>query len=195
MEKYTEFEEMRVQLALLNKKLQQENIVNERLMRRIMKDKASFIRRKAIIESVVIIGMIPFYLWMMPQLTGLSMRLCIFTAFFMVLALGYNYYIHSHFNPQEFIHGNLIKARKDTLRMKKLYANWIKFIGIPFIIVFLSWFIYETMHLYQGEELQCVMTGIIVGIVIGGCIGICQFLKIQRNADDILAQIEELSDD
>ena len=37
MERYNEFEEMKAQLALLNKKLEQETIVNERLIRRSMK--------------------------------------------------------------------------------------------------------------------------------------------------------------
>ena len=40
MEKYTELEEMKAQLALLNKKLEKETIVNERLIRRAMKNKA-----------------------------------------------------------------------------------------------------------------------------------------------------------
>ena len=195
MERYNEFEEMKAQLALLNKKLEQETIVNERLIRRSMKEKASSLRRKAIIESVVSLIMIPYFIWVMPQLIGLSTGFCLFVCFMLALALGYNYYIHSHFRPDEFVYGDLIKAKKDTLMLKKFYANWLKFIGIPFIIVFLGWFAFEIKQHFQGEELQSILGGMAIGLVLGVIIGTYRYLKTQRMADDILTQIEELSED
>ena len=195
MERYNEFEEMKAQLALLNKKLEQETIVNERLIRRSMKEKASSLRRKAIIESVVSLIMIPYFIWVMPQLIGLSTGFCMFVCFMLALALGYNYYIHSHFRPDEFVYGDLVKAKKNTLMLKKFYANWLKFIGIPFIIVFLGWFAFEIKQHFQGEELQSILGGMTIGIVLGVIIGTYRYLKTQRMADDILTQIEELSED
>ena len=195
MGRYNEFEEMKAQLALLNKKLEQETIVNERLIRRSMKEKASSLRRKAIIESVVSLIMIPYFIWVMPQLIGLSTGFCLFVCFMLALALGYNYYIHSHFRPDEFVYGDLIKAKKDTLMLKKFYANWLKFIGIPFIIVFLGWFAFEIKQHFQGEELQSILGGMAIGLVLGVIIGTYRYLKTQRMADDILTQIEELSED
>ena len=195
MERYNEFEEMKAQLALLNKKLEQETIVNERLIRRSMKEKASSLRRKAIIESIISLIMIPYFIWVMPQLIGLSTGFCLFVCFMLALALGYNYYIHSHFRPDEFVYGDLIKAKKDTLMLKKFYANWLKFIGIPFIIVFLGWFAFEIKQHFQGEELQSILGGMAIGHVLGVIIGTYRYLKTQRMADDILTQIEELSED
>ena len=90
MNTYTELEEMRAQLAILNKKLKKEAIVNERLMRNSMKDKAWTLRRKAIVEAIITIIGIPYFIWVMPNLLGLSTDFCIFTCFFMILALGYN---------------------------------------------------------------------------------------------------------
>ena len=195
MERYNEFEEMKAQLALLNKKLEQETIVNERLIRRSMKEKASSLRRKAIVESIISLIMIPYFIWVMPQLIGLSTGFCLFVCFMLVLAIGYNYYIHSHFRPDEFVYGDLIKAKKNTLMLKKFYANWLKFIGIPFIIVFLGWFAFEIKQHFQGEELQSILGGMTIGIVLGVIIGTYRYLKTQRMADDILTQIEELSED
>lgn len=195
MERYNEFEEMKAQLALLNKKLEQETIVNERLIRRSMKEKASSLRRKAIVESIISLIMIPYFIWVMPQLIGLSTGFCLFVCFMLVLAIGYNYYIHSHFRPDEFVYGDLIKAKKNTLMLKKFYANWLKFIGIPFIIVFLGWFAFEIKQHFQGEELQSILGGMAIGLVLGVIIGTYRYLKTQRMADDILTQIEELSED
>ena len=186
---------MRAQLALLNKKLQQESIVNERLMRRIMKDKASFIQRKIIIEGIVTAFMIPYLAWGLSQIANVSTAFTCFTCFFILLALACDVYIYRNFRPQEFMQGDLVKARKDTLRLKRIYANWIRYVSIPFIIVFFSWFIYELNRLYQGEDLFKMITSMAIGGIIGLCIGLRSYFKIQRNADDILAQIEEFSND
>ncbi len=193
MEKYTEFEEMKAQLALLNKKLEKEVIVNERLIRRAMKEKATGIRRKIIVWGIATILMVPYFIWVMPAVVGLSMEFCCFVAFFLLLASGYSGYIYMNFRPQEFVQGDLISARKDTLKLKKLYAFWLKFIGIPFIIVFLSWFFYEVTRLYQGEYLEGILTGMVVGALIGGVIGSFQYRKIQRAANDIIEQINEVN--
>ena len=195
MNNYSELEEMRAQLVILNKKLEKETIINEQLMRKAMKDKAWSLRKKAIAEAIVTAIMIPYFIWVIPNLLDVSMEFCIFTCFFMALALGYNYYIFSHFRPDEFIYGSLIKARKDTLMLKKLYANWLKFIGIPFIVVFVGWFAYEMTQLLQGEALHSVLAGMAFGVILGGIIGTCRYIKTQRTANDILQQIEELSND
>ena len=192
MERYNEFEEMKAQLALLNKKLEQETIVNERLIRRSMKEKASSLRRKAIVESIISLIMIPYFIWVMPGLCGISVEFCAFVCFFLVLALGYNYYIHTHFRPDKFAHGNLLEARQDTLMLKKFYANWLKFIGIPFIVVFFAWFIHDMAQVIHGEALQGVLGGMAIGVVIGSIVGIYRYRKTQRTADEILAQIEEM---
>ena len=187
-----ELMEMREQLAILTQKLEKETIVNERLMRSAIKAKASWIRRKAIIESTITLIMLPYFIWVMPGLCGISVEFCIFTCFFMVLALGYNYYIHSHFQPNKFTHGNLLEARKDTLMLKKFYANWLKFIGIPFIVVFFTWFIHDITQVIHGEELQDALGGMAIGIVLGSIIGIYRYKKTQRTADEILEQIEDM---
>ena len=101
-----ELQQMKEQLAILTQKLDKETIVNERLMRNAMKNKASWLRRKAILESAITLIMLPYFIWVMPGLCGISVELCVFTCFFMVLALGYNFYIHTHFQPEKFTHGH-----------------------------------------------------------------------------------------
>lgn len=187
-----ELQQMKEQLAILTQKLDKETIVNERLMRKAMKDKAAWLRRKAIIESAITLIMIPYFIYVMPGLCGISTEFCIFTCFFMVFALGYNYYIHTHFQPDKFVHGDLLEARKDTLMLKRFYANWLKFIGIPFIVIFLGWFVHDISRVMQGEELQGALGGMAVGVVLGLVIGIYRYRKTQYTADEILKQIEEL---
>ena len=187
-----ELQEMKEQLAILTQKLEKEAIVNERLIRQSMKNKASSIRRAAIVESIITLIMIPYSIWVMPNVIAISTGLCCFTCFFMVLALVCNYYIHSRFRPDKFVLGNLLEVRKDTLMIKRFYINWLKFIGLPFIIVFFSWFVHDIRIAYPGEDLNGIYYGIGFGILLGTIIGTILFKKIQNTADEILEQIEEM---
>ena len=187
-----ELQEMKEQLAILTQKLEKETIVNERLLRQSMKNKASSNRKRAIVESIATLIMIPYFIWVMPGLIGISVGLCSFTCFFMIAALAYNFYIHSHFQPEKFAHGNLLEARKDTLRTQKLYSKWQMYIGIPFCIVFISWFAYDISQVMHGEELQGALGGVAIGCVLGVIVGTFIHKKMQRAMNEILEQIEEM---
>ena len=187
-----ELQEMKEQLAILAQKLEKETIINERMIRQSMKNKASSIRRRAIVECIVTLIMTPYFIWVMPNLVGVSAGLCCFACFFMIAALAYNFYIHSHFQPEKFAHGNLLEARKDTLRTQKLYSKWQMYIGIPFCIVFISWFAYDISQVMHGEELQGALGGVAIGCVLGVIVGTFIHKKMQRAMNEILEQIEEM---
>ena len=189
-----ELQEMKVQLELLTKKLERETIVNERLIRHSMKEKANTLRRNIIIESLVCITMIPFFIWILPQISPHSMYFCAISTAFMVLALAYNYYMYREFHTKDFAEVNLIEARKATLKFKRLTQRWTFCIGIPFLMVFIPWFVYENALVYKGEMLQIPLISAAIGLLIGGVIGIYQFNKTLRTTDEILMQIEELEE-
>ena len=189
-----ELQEMKAQLELLTKKLERETIVNERLIRSSMKEKANTLRRNIIIESLVCIIMIPFFIWILPKISPHSLYFCAFSVAFMVLALCYNYYMYREFHTQDFSDANLIEARKATLKFKRLTRRWTYCIGIPFLMVFIPWFVYENAQVYKGEMLELVLIFAAIGLLIGSVIGIYQFNKTLRTTDEILMQIEELEE-
>lgn len=186
--------EMKEQLSLLIKKLDKETIVNERMIRRSMKEKADRLNRRLIVESLVALIMIPFFICVLPNLSKVSMPFCIFSAGFFALAILYDFYMYLRFRPQKFIEGNMIEARRDTLNFKKQTLRWTYCIGIPFLVVYIAWFVYEKMQYYQGEILKIVLVSALIGFLIGGAIGINVFIKTLRTTDDILNQIEELEE-
>ena len=186
--------EMKEQLSLLIKKLDKETIVNERMIRRSMKEKADRLNRRLIVESLVGLIMIPFFICVLPNLSKVSMPFCIFSAGFFALDVLYNFYMYIRFSPRKFIEGNMIEARRDTLNFKKQTLRWTYCIGIPFLVVYIAWFVYEKMQYYQGEILKIVLVSALIGFLIGGAIGINIFLKTLRVTDDILMQIEELEE-
>ena len=186
--------EMKEQLSLLIKKLDKETIVNERMIRRSMKEKADRLNQRLIVESLVALIMIPFFICVLPNLSKVSMPFCIFSAGIFALAILYNFYMYIRFRPQKFIEGNMIEARRDTLNFKKHTLRWTYCIGIPFLVIYIAWFVYEKMQYYQGEILKIVLVSGLIGFLIGGAIGINVFIKTLRTTDDILSQIEELEE-
>ena len=186
--------EMKEQLSLLIKKLDKETIVNERMIRRSMKEKADRLNRRLIVEILVSLIMIPFFICVLPNLSKVSMPFCIFSAGFFALGVLYDFYMYLRFRPQKFIEGNMIEARRDTLNFKKQTLRWTYCIGIPFLVVYIAWFVYEKMQYYQGEILKIVLVSALIGFLIGGAIGINIFLKTLRATDEILMQIEELEE-
>ena len=186
--------EMKEQLSLLIKKLDKETIVNERMIRRSMKEKADRLNQRLIVESLVALIMIPFFICVLPNLSKVSMPFCIFSAGFFAIAILYDFYMYLRFRPQKFIEGNMIEARRDTLNFKKQTLRWTYCIGIPFLVVYIAWFVYEKMQYYQGEILKIVLVSALIGFLIGGAIGINIFLKTLRATDEILMQIEELEE-
>ena len=186
--------EMKEQLSLLIKKLDKETIVNERMIRRSMKEKADRLKRRLIVEILVSLIMIPFFICVLPNLSKVSMPFCIFSAGFFALGVLYDFYMYLRFRPQKFIEGNMIEVRRDTLNFKKQTLRWTYCIGIPFLVVYIAWFVYEKMQYYQGEILKIVLVSALIGFLIGGAIGINIFVKTLRATDEILMQIEELEE-
>lgn len=186
--------EMKEQMALLKQKLEKETIVHEQLMRKVMKVKADSLRTKAILESILALTAIPVFTWVMHSLFHFSIALCLFFGIVVTCAQIYSYYIHHHFRPKDFINNSVIEAKKETLQLKTYYANWLKYISIPFDITFLIWFIYEAIQLSQANSTSTIIFSIsfVVIFIAVFILAMGQYYKIQRTADEIIGHIEEL---
>lgn len=186
--------EMKEQMALLKQKLEKETIVHEQLMRKVMKAKADSLRTKAILESTLALTVIPVFTWVMHSLFHFSIALCLFFGIAVTCTQIYSYYIHHHFRPKDFINNSVIEAKKETLRLKTYYTNWLKYISIPFDITFLTWFIYEAIQLSQANSTSTIIFSIsfVVIFITVFILAMGQYFKIQRTADEIIGHIEEL---
>ena len=184
-----ELTEMKGQLSILTQKLEKEKIVNDRMMRRATKEKISKLQRHALIKAIAIAFAIPYTCWVTHWL-GISPWFCAFTSALLAIALYADYCIHRNLRANEAMQGNLMDVRKKVLHIKQAYRDWIKF-SIPILIVWLTWFVYE---ICQNPDIpqEAIFTGIGSGGVFGGIIGFLEYRKIQRSADEILQQIEEM---
>ena len=86
--------------------------------------------------------------------------------------------------------GNLVDVSNDIIRMKRMHFNWLKF-SIPFMILWLSWFVVENLDAYDAKY---VLIGVIFGCIIGGILGISFFRRNRRMMSEILDQIKDLTE-
>lgn len=184
-----ELMEMKEQLSILTKKLEKEKIVNDKMMRRAIRGKISKMQRHALIKAIAIAFAIPYTCWASYWL-GISPWFCVFTCSILGIALYSDYRIHRNLRGNEAMQGNLLDVRKKVLHIKQAYRDWIKF-SIPILFVWFAWFAYEICR-HPDIPKEIIFTGMGAGSIFGGIIGVLQYKKMQRNADEILQQIEDM---
>ena len=188
----TQFEDMRQQLNTLKKKLGEQEIVNDRLMRRSMRNEVNTITRRYYIIMAVALFMVPYGYWCFVKLSGLSIFFWIVTSIFMLVCAGATFYNSRKISDPELMNHNLVEARKKVASAKKFEANWLLF-GIPAVILWLGWFFYEIYQIQGGDFNNGFFWGGCVGGIIGAFCGIKFHFKTQRQYQDVIDQIEDLT--
>lgn len=189
METNKEMETMRMQMAELKRKLDEQVVVNSKMVKKAMKSKSQWIKRKYTVMIAVCAIMTP-YNFIVFQKIGFSLLFCVITSVFMAVAGVYTYY------NMKIVQGcfdmgiSLVEAGERFVKAKKRDSDWLK-IGIPFVIPWLVWFTLEAYRMYPDGIL---MSGGLSGAVIGLVCGTAIHMRIQRRYKDIIANIKELTD-
>ncbi len=191
MENYTELQQMREQLNTLHKKLSNQEIINEALIRASIGKKIKSINRDTIIQVVAATLAIPLF-FLLRNLIGLSLNLVIVTSLFFIVAIAYSLYTNSKVLNNNIYTGSLVKTRLNVLKFKQLEWRWLWF-SIPFGIFWATWFTYEIKSLIPNPEPLYI--GGTIGGIIGLICGINIFRNDQRRANEIISEIEILQKD
>lgn len=189
-----EFEEMQQQMAMLKNKLNQQEIVNDRLVRRSMRNEVNTITRRYYIIMAIGLFMVPYGYWCFVKLCGLSLLFWIVTSIFMLVCVGATYYTNCKISDHNLMNRNLVEARKKVASAKKFEANWL-FFGIPAVVLWMAWFLYEVYQLHGGALTNGIFWGGCIGGIIGAICGLSINFRTQRQYQDIIDQIEDLTAD
>jgi len=187
-----DLENMRQQMTMLKNKLNQQEIVNDRLIRRSMRNEVNTIARRYYIIMAIGLFMIPYGYWCFVKLSGLSIFFWIVTSIFMLVCVGATYYTLRKINDPDMMNRNLVEARKKVACAKKFEANWL-FFGIPAVVLWLGWFLYEVYQIHGGAIDNGFFWGGCIGAIIGAICGLSINFKTQRQYQDIIDQIEDLT--
>ena len=184
-----ELNEMKEQISLLRRKLEKETIVNEKLIRASMRDKLKAVKWRSYILCAVAIGACP--LWATPIFDFHSIWFKGVTIAFLFIAVAYEIYCNQLLSTQNYSNGNLIDEARKLSRYKQLSRQWHWF-SIPFLFIWLSWFVYEATSVGDFHANNILIGGLIGG-TIGGVIGWRIYRKGQNTVSEVIEQIEELT--
>ena len=188
-----ELEQMRSQIGMLKQKLEQQAIVNDTHIRNSMKSKISDLNRTVLgtifagIFAVVFAPM-TFYI------QGCSLLFVIGTAVMLAVCLGLTIAQKINLSRMtDLSQSNLVETAERLNKTRTHYKEWYR-IAIPMLLVWVGWMIYEMVNTIGIESPTAIgfYCGAGVGLLIGGIIGSRINRKVVRQANEILAQIEEL---
>ena len=188
-----ELEQMRTQIGMLKQKLEQQAIVNDTHIRNSMKSKISDLNRTigaTIFAGIfaIIFAPVTFYV------QGCSLIFVIATAIMLAVCLGLTIVQKINLGSMmDLSQDNLVETARKLSKVRTHYKEWYK-IAIPMILVWGGWMIYEMVQVLGIESPTAIgfYCGAGVGLLIGGIIGARINRKVVRQANEILAQIEEL---
>ncbi|MGP1550856.1 MAG: hypothetical protein ACTTI4_09105 [Prevotella fusca] len=194
--KHTEFEEMRQQLGILKNKLENQTLINDKLIRQSMLDKMSSMKKYTWFSFLVLLFIYYAY-YEARKIFNLSWWFYGFTVIFMTFSVCFDAYIN-RVNKKDFLNGDLIAASLQMQRMKKLRKISL-LCGISILTIWVPWIcleVYNGLGVANGGENESLfysmMIGGGVGLIIGVVIGISIYFRMQRINSDIIQQIDEL---
>ena len=188
-----ELEQMRSQIGLLKKKLEQQAIVNDAHIRNSMKSKISDLNRTVrgtIFVSIFAIVVAPVIFYVQ----GCSLAFVIATAVMLAMCLGLTIIQKIKLGRMDDLsQGNLVETVANLSKVRTHYKEWYK-IAIPMILAWGGWMIYEMVNAIGVESPTAIgfYCGAGVGLIIGGILGSRINRKVVRQANEILLQINEL---
>ena len=188
-----EISEMREQLATLKKQLNNQSIINDRLIKEAISQKISHINRSGVVFSALCAFYIPAG-FVSFRMIGFSLPFCIATSLLFLIFLVGMIIGHHDLRNQTLHSGDLISTYKAVAHTRKVYQNWRKW-AAPLAVVWIAWGGYDiyTNVTQDVELLRTIAIAGSVGAIIGGYIGNIQHRKTLRATDEIMRQIEELN--
>jgi len=197
--KHTEFEEMRQQLDILKNKLDNQTLINDKLIRQSMLNKMSFMKKYTWV-SFLMLPYTYYVYYKVRDMFYISWWFYGFTLIFLTLSVCFDAYIN-HINKKDFLNGDLIAASLQMQRMKKLRKKSLLY-ALPLLTIWVSWFVielYNGLGATKGGDHTSMFYGMLVGcgigLIVGVAIAIWLYLRMQRINSDIISQIDELTKD
>lgn len=188
-----ELDDMRRQISLLKEKLDNESIINDKLMRSVMNTKVdkvdSYLLKLLIILPFTMALMYLDFAIMFPISTA-----CLIATEIMLVCCGIFIYLNKRLLASaDLAGGNLVEECRKLVRFKKREIRYL-YVSIPLLAVWMAWLTYELQHCGEDPEAMVFLSwGCVVGGIIGFCIGLYKFRSMIRNINEVVRQIEEIS--
>lgn len=184
-----EMEQLKEQISLLNKKLERETIVSEKLLRDVMSSKISKANNYAWIDLAmgIIAALLFFIVFISGQCSGWFL---LFTVLMLVASVIISF-MTNKVKSEDLMSEDLIEVKKKALLMKQQKRNTLLYFSIPILIVWFPLAIYDISYRQYPDFFWGHAIAMLVGGVIGFLIGLRMYYKMQHHVTDVLNQIKE----
>ena len=189
-------EEMRRQMTIMQKKLHNETIVNDRLLRESMKHNYASINRYLVLESAIFMPIIVLAFPFIALVFHLSWGPVIAIILLCLAGVIFDYKV-SHIKEETFMTDDLIPTALRLQRAKRLSALQM-LVSLPLILLWFVWFIIDFFLSinYDSEDLTSAawggLTGGCIGLVCGLIFAIQLYHKQQKTRQQVIDQINDL---
>ena len=141
---------------------------------------------------IISLLMIPYGYWAFVKLNGSSIGVWITMSILMLIVFGYTLYTGRYLRANDLYNSNLIDARQKVAKAKKLDSDWLKF-GIPAGLLWIIYFIYDKYQQISDDSFWIFAASMTIACILGVLIGLKIHYRNQDNYQEIVDQIEELT--
>jgi hypothetical protein len=194
----TDLEQMRQQMETLKTKLDEQQIINDKLLKQSMKSKMNWIRNYILIE---LFAMLPFIGIACASMQGdLHFSWWSYSALMLLILVDVllDYRVNvTALKESDYEKDNLVETVKKLAKMK--HQRWLQtVIGLPLGLLILGWMGTEIyLHASHTAENNMFLTVMLISCSIGFCIGIAIGLtilhKMQKTNDELISQMKEIT--
>ena len=185
--------ELREQLALFKQRLNQQEIINDRLMRRSMNACISVFTKGSVITDFIGLLCMPFVFWAFSKM-GVSWYLTLILLLGVIIELAYNIICHRQIQ-RLFTEGNdLLAVRRGLLEFKKRERLQM-LISLPLLALWALALCWQLGVFADNptERVAAIGIGAGIGFFIGILIGFCGYFWEMRRVNRSIREIDELS--
>lgn len=187
-----ELEQLRVDYDILKRKLEEQEIVNDKLLRKTMRTRVGSLRHINVLEYVCaffVIAVAPWVFHYNPVVNASWYFIGatdLMAAFSLIMTIRYNKKVVS----ADAMDVNLREFCANLKELREKWTNWLR-IAIPMILFWAGWLVAETwIHTENHKLATGAIVSMLIGGIIGGIIGNRQRCKIIRYCDEIIDQID-----
>ena len=189
-----ELEELRSQVAEFKKRVEQQEIVSRRLLREAMKGHVSWIKRMSIWGSVGELVILPFLVYALRSVVGVSWMPIIVLGLMLVGEAVFNFWNVSTIRDKHLAVDDVLSAQQRLItfkRREKLYTFGI----LPFLFLWVVWLLFDVYYgtdipFFPSSERNLVY---FVVIVVAFAILSYVFSREMRSLDKAIKDIDEFA--
>lgn len=184
-----ELDLMRQQMHELKQVINEQNIINEQLLRQVMASKSAWIRRFSRLEIFFALPYIILVFLLLKYYVGISWLFYGATAVMVTISIGFDVYIN-RIDAGDYADMPLLDLM-ETLVRRRRHRRLQLLIGLPVAALWLIWCIYELSgtRIFEGAWVGCLIGGIV-----GGLIGIKITNRAQATDAEAIKDIRKIID-